>query len=113
SSSSATRGSSTTRRGSSAATAAAPTSPGSRTRAATSSRCTRRFPELGPDQRRHLGPEQLDRAHHLGVREGADAELDQEALVAEEAVLVDDLRCHLLRVADEVGAARLAAGFEG
>src|SRR3712207_8785292 len=36
---------------------------------------------------RHLGAEQLDRAQHAPVRQRADAELDEEALVAEDLVL--------------------------
>ena len=50
-------------------------------RRATSSRTT------GAD----LGAEELDRAHDLGVRQRADAELQQEAVVAEDLVLEEDL----------------------
>src|SRR6201994_1028407 len=30
---------------------------------------------LGLDERRHLSPEELDRAHHVDVRDGADADV--------------------------------------
>src|SRR5579862_5459947 len=43
--------------------------------------------ELAPDGGRHLGAEELDRAHDLLVRHRPDAELDEEAVVVEELVL--------------------------
>ena len=61
---------------------------------------------------RDLGAEELDRAHDVGVRERADAELDQEAVVAEDLVLEEDLLGDLLRAADEVRAAQRAGGVE-
>ena len=56
--------------------------------------------------RRDLGAEQLDRAHDARVRQRADAELHEEAVVAEELVLEEDLLDDLLRAADEVRAAQ-------
>ena len=61
--------------------------------------------ELAAHGRRDLGAEQLDRAHDLRVRQRPDAELDEEAVVAEELVLEEDLLDDLLRAADEVRAA--------
>ena len=62
--------------------------------------------ELRAHGRRDLGAEQLDRAQHPVVRQRADRELDEEAVVAEELVLEEDLLDHLLRAADEVRAAQ-------
>src|SRR3954464_10991655 len=67
---------------------------------------------LGPDRRRHLRPEQLDRPHDARVRQRADAELDEEPLVPEDLVLEEDLLHDLLGVADEVRAAQGARGLE-
>src|SRR5690606_27741599 len=50
-----------------------------------------RTPHRPPHRRRDLRPEQLDRAQHLVVRDGADTELREEALVAEQLVLEQDL----------------------
>ena len=62
------------------------------------------------DLRRHLGPEQLDRPHHVGVRQRADAHLQQEAVVLEDLVLEQDLLDDLVGAADEVRAAQLVRG---
>ena len=60
--------------------------------------------------RRDLGPEQLDRPHHVGVRQRADAHLQQEPVVVEDLVLEQDLLDDLVRAADEVRAAQLVRG---
>ncbi len=49
--------------------------------------------------------------HQLVVGQGADAELEQEALVTEDLVLVEDLLHNLAGIADEVGAAQGAGGL--
>src|SRR5690606_20309640 len=64
------------------------------------------------DLRHDFRPEQLDRLHHLVVRQRADAELDQEAIVLEELVLVEDLLRHLRRTADEQRAMQPALRLE-
>ena len=43
--------------------------------------------DLGPHNGGDLGAEQLDGLHHLGVGHGPHPELQQQALVAKEAVL--------------------------
>ncbi len=48
----------------------------------------------------------------LGVRQRADAELDQEALVAEDLVLEEDLLDHLLGTADEARAVEVERRVE-
>ena len=67
-------------------------------------RCGRRGApfDFGADDRRHLGAEELYRAHEAPVRHRADAELKQKALVAEDLVLKEDLLDYVLRAADEV-----------
>src|SRR5690606_778570 len=47
--------------------------------------------QLPPDQGGHLGAEELDGLQHLLVGDGADGQLEQEAIVPEELVLVEDL----------------------
>src|ERR1700761_732423 len=69
--------------------------------------------QLAADEGGDLGAEELDRAHHVGVGEGADAELDEEAVVVEDRVLGEDLLGDLGGGADEVGAFGSAARFEG
>jgi len=64
--------------------------------------------ELGPDERRDLGSEQLDRAQHARVRERADTELGEAAIVLEELVLEEDLLGDLLGAADEQRSPRAA-----
>src|SRR5688500_15952289 len=59
-----------------------------------------------------LGAEQLDRAHYPVVGQRADADLGQEALVAEELVLEEDLLHALLGAPDEERAARRAPRLE-
>jgi hypothetical protein len=46
------------------------------------------------------------------MRQGADAELDEEALVAEDLVLEEDLLDHLLRAADKGRAAECPRRLE-
>jgi hypothetical protein len=70
-------------------------------------------PQLAADDGRHARAEELDGAHDPVVRHGADAELHQEAVVAEELVLEEDLLRHLLRAADEARAAQRPRGLEG
>jgi hypothetical protein len=53
----------------------------------------------------NLGAEQLDGAHHLVVRNRADADLRHKALVAEKLVLEEDLLRNLLRASDQERAA--------
>ena len=67
-----------------------------------------RTPDRGPHPRRDLGPEQLDRAHHVRVLDGADAHLADVALVPEQLVLEQDLLGHLLDRAGGERAARRA-----
>ena len=57
--------------------------------------------KCGAHRRRDLCPEQLDRVEQLSVRHRPDAELEQEAFVAEELVLEEDLLGHLGGAADE------------
>src|SRR5215212_8516665 len=64
------------------------------------------------DRRRHLRPEQLDRAQQLVVRHRPDAELREEAIVAEDLVLLEDLLGHLLRAAHEQVPTRLPPSLE-
>src|SRR3954469_8651479 len=51
---------------------------------------------LGLDDRRHLGSEELDRPHDVGVRDGADADVGEVALGLEGLVKRDDLLGDLL-----------------
>src|SRR5690606_5086142 len=69
-------------------------------------------PQLPPHDRRDLGAEQLDRAKHLVMRDGADAELREEAPMTEDLVLEQDLVDDLLRAADEQRAAGAAQRVE-
>ena len=55
---------------------------------------------------RDLGAVELDRVHDRVVRERADAELEQEAVVLEDRVLEQDLLDHLVGGADDVVALR-------
>ena len=66
------------------------------------------WPRRAAYQGRDLGPEELDRAQRLLVRERADADLRQEAVVAEELVLEEDLLGNLLGASDGERAARRA-----
>src|SRR5215204_3269737 len=68
--------------------------------------------ELLANSRGDLGAEHLDGAHHLLMRNRADADLRHEALVAEELVLKEDLLCDLLRVADHKRTTRLTPHLE-
>jgi hypothetical protein len=52
--------------------------------------------DLGPHDRRHPRPEQLDRAHHVRVGDRADAHLADVALHPEQLVLEQDLLGHLV-----------------
>src|SRR5205807_6439818 len=61
---------------------------------------------LALDDRRDLRSEQLDCAHHLAVRDGADADVREVALRPEEFVEGDDLRGYLLRRAERKRARR-------
>lgn len=59
-----------------------------------------------------LGAVQLDGAHHAEVIGGADGDLQEEPIVAEEFVLEQDLLDHLLRISDDQGAPRLDRAVE-
>ena len=61
--------------------------------------------------RRDFDPEELYRAHDLGVIHGACDDLHQEAVVPEDLVVVEDLVDDLLRAAGEGVATELVAGF--
>ena len=61
--------------------------------------------DLGAHDRRDLGTEQLDRAQHVGVGDGADAHLADVPAVGEQLVLEQDLLGHLLGGAGGDGAA--------
>ena len=56
---------------------------------------------FSPNRRRDLGTQQLDGSHDMLMRHGADGELSEEALMAEELVLEQDLVDDLLRTADQ------------
>jgi hypothetical protein len=60
----------------------------------------------------NLGAEQLDGAHHLVVRNRANADLRHKALVAEKLVLEEDLLRDLLRASDQECAVRRAPRLE-
>ncbi len=64
--------------------------------------------QLGPHERRDLGPEALDRAHDGAVVDLAGGHLREVALVAEELVLEQDLLRHLLRAPGGQRSARRA-----
>ena len=64
--------------------------------------------DLGAHDRRDLGAEQLDRPHHVRVRDRADAHLPDVALIAEQLVLEQDLLGDLLGGPDGERAARRA-----
>src|SRR5205823_11804952 len=67
--------------------------------------------DLALDDRHDLGSEQLDRAHHLAVGDGADADVREVALRPEELVEGDDLRGYLLRRAERERARRSGERF--
>src|ERR1700761_1388314 len=90
-----------------------PASPPPAAASASAASTSRGGGQLAADEGGDLGAEELDRAHHVGVGEGADAELDQEAVVVEDPVLGEDLLGDLGGGADEVGALGAAGRFEG
>ncbi len=61
---------------------------------------------LGTDNGRDLGPEQLDRAHHVRVCDRSDADLGEVAIMAEQLVLPQEFLGDLLGRADGECAAR-------
>src|SRR5690554_493646 len=65
-----------------------------------------------PHRRRHLRSEQLDSAQYAPVRQCPYRELQQEALMAEDLVLIQDLVDDLLGTAHEVCAAQSVGGVE-
>ena len=68
--------------------------------------------DLGANDRRDLGPVELDRAHRLRVVEAPDGQLEQEPAVPEDLVLEQDLLDDLLWAADEVRTAERPRGLE-
>src|SRR6478736_1330624 len=56
--------------------------------------------QQGGDARGHVGAEQLDGAHHGGVRQGAVAVFEVEAVCAQVPLEQGNLRCHRLRRTD-------------
>ena len=68
------------------------------------------WPSSRTDGRRDLAAEELDRAEDPLVRDAADRELHEEAVVPEDLVLEEDLLDDLLGGADEVRPAQRGRG---
>src|SRR5690606_33171950 len=68
--------------------------------------------DLAADGRRHFGAQHLDVAHDPAVLDGADAGLQQQALVAEDRVRNQYLLVDLLGRAHEVGPTQRARRLE-
>lgn len=64
------------------------------------------------NNRGDFGTQQFDGAHYFVVGHGADAQHEQEAVVAEDLVLVKDLLDDLIGCADEIGAVEGAGSDE-
>ncbi len=62
--------------------------------------------DLGSYRRRDLRTEKLDRAQHVRVREGADADLCEKPVMPEDLVLEENLLDHFVWAADNERTAR-------